>query len=44
MIYHEVVDIILDILGPKVTGDEAERVAEEVLTYITREVLKLLEE
>ena len=43
MIFSEVVDILIDLLGPKITGDEAERVAEEVLQYITNQLLELLE-
>lgn len=34
MIFDEIVNIILDILGPKVTGEEAQQIAAEVIQYI----------
>ena len=44
MIYQGIVDVILDLLGTKVTGEEAERLAAEILDYIQREINELLED
>jgi len=36
--FNEIVGIILDHLGPKVTGEEAQVLAEEILDRILREL------
>jgi len=44
MIFEVIRDIIFDNLGPKVTGEEVERLTEEIITALKNELTEFLED